>query len=91
MAVRGKRARSRTQPFLRDITRATGGRFFQAAGADELRPRFLDVLGDIRARYVLSFAPGPGEAGWHTLDVRLKPVKGDVLARPGYWRGTAAP
>ena len=81
----------RTQPFLRDVTRATGGRFFQAAGADELRPRFLDVLGDIRARYVLSFTPGPGAAGWHALDVRLKRVKGDVLARPGYWRGTAAP
>ena len=81
----------RTQPFLRDVTRATGGRFFQAAGADELRPRFLDVLGDIRARYVLSFAPGPGAAGWHALDVELKRGKGDVLARPGYWRGTAAP
>ena len=81
----------RTQPFLRDVTRATGGRFFRAAGADELRPRFLDVLGDIRARYVLSFTPGPREAGWHALDVRLKRAKGDVLARPGYWRGTAAP
>ena len=89
VAVRGEG--DRTQAFLRDVTRASGGRLFEAAGADELRPRFLDVLGDIRSRYVLSFTPGSGTAGWHSLDVRLKRVKGDVLARPGYWRGTAAP
>jgi hypothetical protein len=45
------------------------------------------VLGDIRARYVLSYAPGGVDAaGWHALEVRLKRVEGDVLARPGYWR-----
>jgi hypothetical protein len=49
------------------------------------------VLGDVRGRYVLSFTPGPGEAGRHTLDVRLERVKGDVLARPGSWRATATP
>jgi VWFA-related protein len=74
-------------PFLRDVVRATGGQLFEAASDRDLRARFLDVLGDIRSRYVLSYAPGGGDtAGWHTLEVRLKRVKGDVLARPGYWR-----
>jgi VWFA-related protein len=77
----------RPQPFLRDVTRATGGRLFEAARVDDLRARFLDVLADIRNRYVLRYAPRGGEAaGWHELDVRLKRGGGDVLARPGYWR-----
>ena len=75
------------EPFLRDVVRATGGQLFEAASERDLRARFLDVLGDIRSRYVLSYTPGGVDAaGWHALDVRLKRVKGDVLARPGYWR-----
>ena len=85
------RSKGEGQPtFLRDAASATGGRLFEVAGADELRPRFMDVLDDIRARYVLSYAPfGADAPGWHSLDVRLDGRKGDVLARPGYWR--AAP
>jgi len=75
-------------PFLGDVVGATGGRLFQASSERDLRARFLDVLGDIRTRYVLSFSPGPGTAGWHALEVKLRRGrKGDVLARPGYWRG----
>ena len=75
------------QPFLRDVVRVTGGRFFEAGSERDLRARFLDVLADIRSRYVLSYAPGGADtAGWHALEVRLKRVKGEVLARPGYWR-----
>jgi VWFA-related protein len=88
--VYGVAARARNDPpnsFLRDVTRATGGRLFEAAKEEELRARFLDVLSDIRNRYVLRYAPVDADAtGWHTLDVRLKRGGGDVLARPGYWR-----
>jgi VWFA-related protein len=84
------RARSDSKErFLGDVVAATGGKLFEAASERDLRGRFLDVLRDIRARYVLSYTPGgvDAAAGWHALDVRLKRVKGDVLARPGYWRG----
>ena len=75
------------ETFLRDVVRATGGQLFEIAGEHDLRARFLDVLAAIRSRYVLSYAPQGGDtAGWHTLAVRLRRVKGDVLARPGYWR-----
>jgi VWFA-related protein len=75
------------ESFLGDVVRATGGRLFEASSERDLRARFLDVLADIRARYVLSYTPsGPGAPGWHALAVRLKRVKGDLLARPGYWR-----
>ena len=73
--------------FLDDLVRATGGRLFEAASEQHLRERFLDVLGDIRARYVLRYTPsGERRPGWHVLDVRLRRGKADVLARPGYWR-----
>jgi VWFA-related protein len=75
------------EPFLGNVARATGGRVFEASGEGDLGARFLDVMDDIRSRYVLRFVPrGAGAAGWHKLEVRLKAGKGDVLARPGYWR-----
>lgn len=87
VAVRAKD--DRKERFLGDVVRATGGQLFEASSERDLRARFLDVLGDIRARYVLSYTPGGVDtAGWHALEVRLKRVKGDVLARPGYWRYT---
>jgi VWFA-related protein len=89
-AVRVRSPAEPRQRFLEDLVRATGGRLFEAAGERHLRERFLDVLGDIRARYVLRYTPG-GERrpGWHVLDVRLRRGKADVLARPGYWRSAA--
>jgi VWFA-related protein len=85
VTVRGKG--DRKEPFLGDVARATGGRLFEASSERDLRARFLDVLADIRSRYVLRYVPrGPGSPGWHRLEVRLRNLKGEVLARPGYWR-----
>lgn len=79
----------RASSFLPDVVRATGGQLFEASSERDLAARFLDVLADIRSRYVLSYPVEADDAdGWHTLDVKLKRGKGDVLARPGYWRYT---
>lgn len=78
--------------FLGEVTRATGGRVWTARSEEELRARFLDVLDDIRSRYVLRYSPeGVAFPGWHALDVRLKKGRGDVLARPGYYRAASPP
>ena len=78
--------------FLSEVTRATGGRVWTARSEEELRPRFLDVLDDIRSRYVLRYSPeGVAFSGWHALDVRLKKGRGEVLARPGYHRAASPP
>jgi VWFA-related protein len=72
--------------FLQDVVRATGGRYFEVVSDRDLRLRFLDVLADIRSRYVLSYTPaGVPEPGWHSLTLRLKRRKADLLSRKGYW------
>ena len=77
-------------PFLHEVTKATGGRVWTALSERELRPRFLNALDEIRSRYLLSYSPeGVDFPGWHPLTVRLKQGKGEVLTRPGYYR--AAP
>jgi Ca-activated chloride channel family protein len=88
VTVRGKR--DAREPFPDEVARATGGRVFEASTERDLRARFLDVLEDIRARYVLRYVPrGVDASGWHAVEVRLKKGKGDVLSRPGYWRAAA--
>lgn len=88
VTVRGKR--EAREPFPDEIARVTGGRVFEASTERDLRARFLDVLEDIRARYVLRYAPRGADApGWHAVEVRVTKGKGDVLARPGYWRAAA--
>jgi VWFA-related protein len=90
VAARGKG--DPENPFLREVTQATGGRVWTALSERELRPRFLDVLDEIRSRYVLSYtAEGVAFSGWHALDVRLKQGKGEVVARPGYYRAAPPP
>ena len=77
--------------FLKDVAKATGGRVWRARRTDDLRARFLDVLHDIRARYVISYTPtGVDTTGWHELEVKLRGRKGDVLARPAYYRPASA-
>jgi VWFA-related protein len=85
-AVAARGESDRDDSFLRDVTAATGGRLWTVRSENDLRARFLDVLEDVRARYLLSFVPSDAAApGWHSLQVRLRGRKGELLARPGYW------
>jgi len=85
VAVRGRR--DPEDSFLETVTRSTGGRLWTVDEPTDLRARFLEVLRDIRARYVLSFAPTSDRPGWHGLDVRLRSGKKlEIVARPSYWR-----
>jgi hypothetical protein len=93
--VYGVSARGRDDPsneFLRRLSEKTGGRTLEALESTDLRQRFLEVLRDIRGRYVISYAPeGVGEGGWHRVEVKLVRRRGDVLARPGYLRPASSP
>jgi hypothetical protein len=77
---------SSASPMLRQAVGASGGRVWSAASDRELRRLFLEVLQELRDRYLVSYMPPePVTAGWHKVDVRLDDARGDVLARTGYW------
>jgi tight adherence protein B len=75
--------------FLRSLADTTGGRVFNAAWGPRLKDVFGLILDDIRARYLLTYYPDKVAAGWHKLQVKLNGVKGDVLARRGYYAAPA--
>lgn len=73
-------------PALRRAIEGSGGRLWSAGSERDLRRLFLEALQELRDRYLIAFAPAePIAPGWHKVAVRLDDVKGDVLARPGYW------
>ncbi len=74
-----------SQPFLRNLTDATGGEIMPFASAADLGGAFARVLDQFRRRYLLSYTPqGVERGGWHRLDVRVKQRGVQVKARPGY-------
>ena len=80
---------ARGSPTLRRAVGASGGRVWSAASDSELRRLFLEVLQELRDRYLVTYIPPePVTAGWHKVEVRLNDTRGDVLARPGYWVST---
>jgi Ca-activated chloride channel family protein len=70
--------------FLRGLADASGGRVFDA-GWSELESTFAGILREIRTRYLLTYYPTSTAPGWHRIEVKLTGVKGDVIARRGYW------
>lgn len=69
---------------MRRLSESTGGRLLRADDPAELRQRFLDVLGEMRARYVLTYAPSSSAPGWHAVTVHVKNRGAKVSARDGY-------
>jgi VWFA-related protein len=73
-------------PFLSRLAGITGGRLWEAAGAEEQELAVRRALAEMRSRYVLRFErPRDAKPGWHRLEVKLRGAKGDVLARRGYF------
>jgi VWFA-related protein len=73
------------QPFLRDLTSATGGDHIVVKGTTDVERTFLKLLNEYRQRYLLSYTPaGVEKGGWHRIDVRVQRSGTSVRARPGY-------
>lgn len=92
-AVSGSRWRGRPDPgpapSLLQAVEAGGGHVWSAESAAALRRLFTGVLDELRARYLIVYArQGTTAPGWHEVNVRLKGVRGDVRARPGYFVAT---
>jgi VWFA-related protein len=84
--------RSQSSRFLDRLTDLAGGRTWSASSDRQLRELFTSALDEMRARYLLTYAPrGVAQTGWHELKVRLKTGRADIIARPGYFVAAAAP
>jgi Mg-chelatase subunit ChlD len=79
------RAGTVTSRFIPDVTDAAGGRVFSAASTDDLGRLFTSALDEMRARYLVTFAPRSPTPGWHELKVSVRRGGVDVKARPGYF------
>lgn len=66
------------------LTGRTGGASFAAEGPAETSQAVRQILRDLRAGYVMGFAPHD-EPGWHQLTVRVARTDARVRTRAGFW------
>lgn len=70
---------------LSRITEQAGGRVIWLRDASSAPAAFVDVLHEMRSRYVLGYYPrGVPSGGWHPLKVELRNRRGEIRARAGY-------
>lgn len=69
---------------VREVSEASGGRLLEVNEDDDLAGAYVEVLAELRTRYVLSFTPNPDLDGFVPIEVRVKRRRVDVRARPGY-------
>ena len=84
---RRRRERTRLAKRLRELTDLAGGRLVDASAAG-VQEAFVRVLSEMRSRYLLIYRPsGVSRKGWHTIELELQNLKGDVIFRRGYFYG----
>jgi Ca-activated chloride channel family protein len=72
---------------LEEVSRSSGGAWFEIEAMSGLDGVFLRILDEFRFRYLVSYSPrGVDQTGWHRLDVRVKRPGLSVKARPGYYK-----
>ncbi len=82
------RAASIASRFVPDVTEAAGGRVLSASSVDDLGRLFTSALDEMRARYLITFAPRSPTPGWHELKVSVRRRGVEARARSGYFVGT---
>ena len=78
--------RYRRTKLLRTLTEASGGRLIEAESVDRLQEIFLELLAEMKTRYLLTFEPPhPIRRGWHDIEVDVNVRGAEVRARRGYF------
>jgi VWFA-related protein len=71
---------------LRKVTDESSGRLVETDSYEHLRALFLEILEEMKTRYLLTYSPPePVREGWHELEVKVKRKGVDVRARRGYY------
>jgi VWFA-related protein len=71
---------------LTELAGATGGRVLDITETADPGPAFVEILGEFRRRYVITFTPtAVAGSGWHRLDVRVARRGARVQSRSGYF------
>ncbi len=79
--------RSPENMFLERAALFSGGALFKAGSSKKLEKQFLDILRELRTRYLLTYYPHTvSEDGWHAIEVKVKRSGAEVRARQGYFR-----
>lgn len=81
-----RKEHSKRTRLLRRLTATSGGRFLETTSTETLSALFLEILGEMTTRYILTYRPpDPIHEGWHDLEVKVKVKRADVRARRGYF------
>ncbi len=63
--------------FLSSISAISGGAFLTVGSSSRLEKNFVDILKEIKTRYLLTYYPqGEREEGWHDVRVQLRKPTG---------------
>jgi Ca-activated chloride channel family protein len=71
---------------LTQAVNQSGGRIFDVASPDEIRPVFIRILEELREQYVLGYYPDNkrNDGRWHRVKVRVEAADVHVRAPRGY-------
>jgi VWFA-related protein len=71
---------------LEQMTKASGGRFFEVSKKEPLDKIYKDINEELRNQYVLGYSPGPDASpGYHKLHLAVKPKDLTVQTRDGFY------
>ena len=88
VSVLGRKSKmdAATDPFSL-LTTATGGTQIHFRKQNEFENAIASIGEALRSAYVLSFAPGSTEAGYHAIKVEVDVAGAKTYSRAGYWLG----
>jgi VWFA-related protein len=79
--------RAQSTALLRELAEVSGGRFIETVPGATLQDVFMDILTELKTRYLLTYTPsGVAQEGWHEIRIELKKGKAEIRARRGYFR-----
>ena len=73
---------------LRDITRNSGGYYFELKDSDDLSPTFTRVADELHRQYLIGFVPQAPDGKVHQIELRSKAPGVTVRARRSYVAST---